>query len=329
MAGLIAVGSGLLDLLAHVPESFLDRVPGRKGGMELVDYPRLREILDALPGPPTSRAGGSAANTAAAAARLGLPCGFITMIGADPEGDAYRDGMMEAGVDARAFKRTDTGTPTGCCLSLITPDSQRTMRTFLGASSELRPEHVSARDFAGFDLAHLEGYLSFDRELMLHVLTQARQAGCRISLDLSAPEVVAASIDVLPALLERYVDIVFANEDEGAEFCGSSDEETALDALSDCCEIAALKLGARGALVRHDGETVQMPAVRVNAVDSTGAGDYWAAGFLYGLLSGWELERAGVLGARLGAEVVQVTGAFLPEKTWTELRQAARRLAKP
>ncbi|NOY79727.1 MAG: adenosine kinase [Kiritimatiellaeota bacterium] len=320
MAGLIGIGSGLLDLLAYVPESFLDRVPGRKGGMELVDHPELRRILEALPRPPERRPGGSAANTVVAAARLGLHAGFVTMIGSDPEGDAYRDGMAAAGVDTRSFKRTGEATPTGCCLSLITPDSQRTMRTFLGASAELRPVHIGEEDFAGYDLAHLEGYLLFNPDLMMHVLDRARRAGCRISLDLSAPEVVAGARELLPDLLDEFVDVVFANEDEGAEFCGSKHEDEALNALARHCEIAALKLGARGALIRRGpNETVEARALPVEAVDSTGAGDYWAAGFLYGLLSGWDLGRAAALGARLGAEVVQVTGAHLPDQTWDAL----------
>ncbi len=328
MAGLIGVGSGLLDLLAHVPESFLDQVPGRKGGMELVDHPGLRRILDALPGPPECRPGGSAANTIAAAARLGLRSGFVTMIGSDPEGDAYRDGMAAAGVDTRSFKRANDATPTGCCLSLITPDSQRTMRTFLGASAELRPEDVKKEDFDGYELAHLEGYLLFNPDLMRHVLQQARRAGCRISLDLSAPEVVAGSRELLPGLLDEFVDVVFANEDEGAEFCGSKNEDEALHALSRHSGIAALKLGDRGALIRRGaGETIAVPALQVDAVDSTGAGDYWAAGFLYGLISGWDPERAATLGARLGAEVVQVTGAHLPDKTWEAVRGLAAQLA--
>ena len=323
--GLIGVGSALVDQLAHVPESFLARVPGDKGGMELVDAAGMAALVEQLPTPPTRAPGGSAANTMVGAAHLGLKTGFLTKVGADEAVDYYRAAAASAGVDVSPFKVSQQ-TPTGCCLSLITPDSQRTMRTFPGASATLTAEDVGLADFEGYSHAHLEGYLLFDEPLFLHLLTSARAAGCCIALDLAAREVVLAARPRLPQLLERYVDIVFANEDEAAAFSGQGSELAALGKLAGLCEIAVVKLGARGALVQRGKEVAQIEAPSVRAVDSTGAGDLWAAGFLCGLLNGASLSQAGQIGAALGAAVVQVTGAVLPEDTWVQLANCTRTL---
>jgi sugar/nucleoside kinase (ribokinase family) len=142
-----------------------------------------------------------------------------------------------------------------------------------------------------------------------------------VSLDLAAPEVVMASMAILPELLRDWVDMVFANEDEAAAFCGSRDEAGGLQALGECCDLAVVKLGARGALIQHRGERVSVPARRVDALDTTGAGDLWAAGFLHSFLTGGSLQRSGELGAAVAAEVVQNIGATIPDAAWLRLRQ--------
>jgi sugar/nucleoside kinase (ribokinase family) len=319
MRRLLGVGSALVDHLALVPESFLASVPGRKGGTELVDAVTMEQMLSRLPAPPTRVPGGSAANTVVGAARLGLGSGFLTKTGVDEAGRFYRRSIAEAGVRTAEFK-TDPDQPTGRCLCLVTPDSQRTMRTHLGAAETLAPGDISPADFRGYDHVHVEGYMLFSRELMFHVLRAAAEAGCTVSLDLAAPEIVDGCRALLPDLLREYVDMVFANEDEAAAFSGSAEPQAGLVALASCCELVAVKLGARGALIRHGSETVAVPALRVQAVDTTGAGDLWAAGFLAGLLSGRDLAASGRLGARVAAAVVQVVGAVLPEATWNAIR---------
>ena len=142
-----------------------------------------------------------------------------------------------------------------------------------------------------------------------------------ICLDLSAPEVVLAAKDILPVLLRDYVHAVFANEQEAAAFCGSNDPVAGLDALAAHCPLAVLKLGRQGVRLRErGGEVIAVPACSVKAIDSTGAGDLWAAGFLYGWLRGWPLHAAAELGAKVAAAVVQVTGAVIPDDVWTALR---------
>jgi sugar/nucleoside kinase (ribokinase family) len=320
MAAVIGVGSSLVDQLSQVPDSFLAEVGGLKGGMELIDHERLQAILATLPGQASRVPGGSAANTIVGMANLGMSSGMLSKVGTDEAGEFYRRTMALPGVSTTGFK-FHPSEATGCCLSLITPDSQRTMRTFLGASATLAPEDVSPADFATYSHVHAEGYLLFNEALMRRVLESAHEAGCTVSLDLAAPEVVMASMAILPELLRDWVDMVFANEDEAAAFCGSRDEAGGLQALGECCDLAVVKLGARGALIQHRGERVSVPARRVDALDTTGAGDLWAAGFLHSFLTGGSLQRSGELGAAVAAEVVQNIGATIPDAAWLRLRQ--------
>lgn len=316
----MGVGAALLDLLAFVPEHLLARVPGAKGGMELVDASTMTGLLGLLDAPPTCVPGGSAANTVVGLARLGVPARLLCKIGADANGARYRAELEAARVDTTSLK-VSACEPTGQCLSLVTPDSQRTMRTCLGASQTLAPAEITAADFVGCTHAHVEGYLLFNRELMVHVLRTAKAAGCTVSLDLASPEVIQASRALLPGLIHDYVDMVFANEDEAATFAGVAQPVDALDRLSALCGLVAVKLGARGALVRRGTETVAVPAKVVQAVDTTGAGDLWAAGFLQGVFAGASLAEAGRRASAVAAAVVQQLGAVMPEETWRRLEQ--------
>jgi sugar/nucleoside kinase (ribokinase family) len=320
MALVLGFGSALLDQLIHVPESFVAALPGQKGGMVLVDDAERRRLLAALPATPEVAPGGSAANTVVGLARLGLPSRLLAKIGADPAGEAYRRHAAAAGVDTSSLKCA-ADLPSGTCLSLITPDGERTMRTFLGAASTLSADEVTPADLVGCTHLLTEGYMLYNRPLLQHVLRLGRAAGCRICLDLSSPEVTRASADILPALLDEYVDMVFANEAEAAVFAGTQDPASALALLARHCELAVVKLGAEGALLRQGAQTVHVPAEKVVACDTTGAGDLWAAGFLYGHLQGCSLQTAGRMGAAVAAEVVCVLGAALPTATWSRLHR--------
>lgn len=313
------VGSPVVDQVAQVPETFLASVGGEKGGMELVDADLLQRLLADLPQPPVRAPGGSAGNTAFALARLGMLSRFVGLIGNDAPGHYYRDMFSRIGGDA-AFIRTRAGLPTAQCLSLVTPDGERTMRTHLGAAAALRPGDVTPDDFKGCGHAHIEGYLLFNPDLMVHVLQSAKAAGCSTSVDLASFEVVAAAKTELPELLERYVDIVFANEEEAAVYADSDRLEVCLAQLAGSCEIAVIKCGAEGALLRRGDETCRVPAEPVDrVVDTTGAGDLWAAGFLYGLFRGQDLARSATFGAFLGAAVVQQEGAAIPGSAWDRI----------
>ena len=323
MTRIIGIGSALLDVLARVPEEFVAGLPGGKGGMVLVDAAEMGGLLARLPADATLVPGGSAANTVLGLGRLGVPGRMLAKVGRDANGELYRRNALAAGIDGVAFKE-NPAVPTGTCVSLVTPDSERTMRTNLGAAATMAPAEVTVADFAGCTHAHIEGYMLFNRELMAHILKTAKAAGCTVSLDLASYEVVQASADILPDLLSERVDMVFANEDEAAAFVGGKDEEAALSRLAELCDVAVVKLGRRGALLRRGAEKARVAAHLVDAVDTTGAGDLWAAGFLHGLFSGRSLAECGDFGAAVSAEVVQVMGASIPSDRWQALRAAAR-----
>jgi len=316
----IGVGSPIVDLLAEIPEAHLLVVGGEKGGMELVDHAAMLGHIEALPSATRTAPGGSAANTIFAMAQFDHPSAFLGKLGEDDHAALYHHEFARRGGDTSRFKRNH-GAPTAVCLSFITPDSQRTMRTFLGAAATLEPGEVSADDFRGHGHAHIEGYLAFNRGLLIAVLEAAKQAGCTISFSLGSFEVVNAAKDILPDLLERYVDMVFANEDEAEAFSGHADLERGLEALAAYCETAAITLGSEGALVRHAGQTHRAePVLADNVVDTTGAGDLWAAGFLLGHLNGHPLELSARFGAILGSLAVQRIGASLDDAGAAEAR---------
>ncbi|MFA4945684.1 MAG: adenosine kinase [Lentisphaeria bacterium] len=319
---LLGFGSALVDELVHVPEAFLGTVPGLKGGSCLAEHHEL-ESIHRRHGRPVKRApGGAAANTVRGAAELGMAAGLLAKTGEDEAGRFYREAMRQSRVAVDRLKSCPEQ-PTGRCLSLITPDSQRTMRTCLGAAASLAPAELAPADFAGYTHFYVEGYLLFNRDLLLHALGLAKAAGLQVCLDLASPEVVAAGRDILPRLLQEHVAAVFANEDEANAFAGGRGEEAGLAALAEHCPVAVVKLGRRGAWIRHGGGTVHAPAHPVQALDTTGAGDLWAAGFLHAWLHGADFATAGDFGARVAAAVVQVTGAEIPAAEWQRLRREA------
>jgi sugar/nucleoside kinase (ribokinase family) len=319
---LVGVGSPIVDVLARVPDSFLSLVGGDKGGMVLVGASDIERWMQQLDGKYVESPGGSAGNTAFAAARLGLRTTFVGKVGNDTGAAYYSRAFSELGGDSSRFKIGDIAN--GRCLSLITPDSQRTLRTDLGAAATLRPEEISVVDFQGCRHAHIEGYLLFNPALMQAVLQAAKEAGCTISLDLASFEVVQASIAQLPDILRSYVDMVFANEDEAAAYCGpdKSYEQMARE-LGLNCAVAVVKAGARGAWLCHEEKVTFAPALPgIKSVDTTGAGDFWAAGFLSGWLNDQPLEVCAERGARMGAEIVQQVGTVLSPQTWERIERA-------
>lgn len=311
----IGVGSPLVDILARVEDGFIGKTGGGKGGMVLVDSRQMGQMLADIEGDLHEAPGGSASNTAVALARLGDRVSFLGKIGDDATGEFFKASFAKMGGDTQRLKIAPVAN--GRCLSLITPDGERTMRTDLGAAMTLSPDEVSAGDFSGCRHAHIEGYLLFNRDLMRKVVDSAKAAGCTLSIDLASFEVVEASKDILPDLLKQDVTVAFANEDEARALFGGNDFEQMARQLGELCEVGVVKLGARGALICSRGKVVRVPPVRVaDVVDATGAGDYWAAGFLHGWFAGMPLELCGRYGSVLGAQIVQILGAELPEDGW-------------
>ena len=317
-AKFIGAGSPLVDVLGRVDDAFVESVGGEKGGMIMVDHNQLDSIIDALPNQEVAP-GGSASNTLIGLMKLGESGAFLGKVGRDQRGDYFVECFEKAGGSAHAFKSCES-TPTGTCISLVTPDTQRTLRTHLGAAAALTVDEVSKADFENCTHAHLEGYMLFNYDLAIKTLHAAKEAGCTVSLDLAAFEVVQANSEVLAEILDQYVDMVFANEDEAKAWCGSEDPQVALDSLSKYCDVVAVKLGPEGVWVRKGEDTVFVNSYKVEAVDTTGAGDLWASGFLYGLYNDYGLEKSAKLGAKTGSEVVQIMGAVIPEAGWDRIK---------
>jgi sugar/nucleoside kinase (ribokinase family) len=196
------------------------------------------------------------------------------------------------------------------------------MLTFLGASSETDPREMAIGLFADAVLVHIEGYLLFNETLIRAALRAARESGALVSLDCASYTVVEASKKILEELVRDYVDILLANEDEARAFTGYSDEEKAIDALAKKVDTAVVKAGKRGSYISHKGRRAKIGIMGSGAaVDTTGAGDLWASGFLYGLVNGYPLEKAGRIGAACGYEVCQVVGAQIPDEGWERIRK--------
>lgn len=319
MQKIIGVGSPVVDSIAQVEGNFIESIEGEKGGMLLVEAQELKELLQKIQTPITKAPGGSAGNTLFALARLGVSASLLGKTGNCSNGQFYRDQFQLQGGDINYLKIG--GIENGHCLSIVTPDGERTMRTHLGAAMTLSPDEVSPKDFEGCQFAHLEGYLLFNEALMDRVLKSAKAAGCQISLDLASFEVVHAASSSLPKILDEYIDIVFANEDEASAFTGIKDDYSAMVAsLNKHCDVAAVKMGALGSLVGYQGVIKKTEAVPVDAVvDTTAAGDLWAAGFLYGWMHNLAPEVCAKIGSILGAAVVQQQGSTLSDAVWTEL----------
>lgn len=310
-----------MDLLAQVPDAFLaQHVAGDKGGMVLVDSAEMARIVGLLPGEPAYATGGSAANATYNATRLGLRSTFLGKLGNDELARVYQHRFEKAGVDSSRFKAG--GQPNARCLALVTPDAQRTLRTDLGAAMTLSPAEISVEDFRGCRHAHIEGYLVFNQALAEAVLSAARAAGCTTSIDLSSFEVVNASRAWLFSQFRKGIDIVFANEDEiRALFEDQTSDYAALARkLAGQGVLAAVKVGKDGAWIARESELHRIEPVRVaNVIDTNGAGDAWAAGFLFAHLRGWSLPKCGALASLLGAETVMHVGPIIPQTHWEVL----------
>ena len=323
---ILGVGSPLVDVLVNVEDNFLANIDGEKGGMELADISVIEKILSKTSSTPNMAPGGSAANTILALTKLGVATGFLGKLGNDEQGRFYADNYKNAGGDTRQFKISDC-VRTGQCLSLVTPDSQRTMRTYLGAAVTLSPDEVTIKDIEGYSHLHVEGYtLQYRDDYIQKILKLAKKQNLIVSIDLASFEIVKEFENILPDLLKSYVDIVFCNEDEAMAYCAGNSPEDIFKELDGCCDVVALKLGKDGAVIKAGDIKVKVGADIVKAVDTTGAGDLWQAGFLYGYtrsmkLSGKLLEKAGGFGSILGAEVVQIMGACIPDERWIEIRK--------
>jgi sugar/nucleoside kinase (ribokinase family) len=266
--------------------------------------------------PHTLASGGSTANTLNGIANLGGQASFVGCVGADKYGEFFKTDMLENGIKPNLF----TGTVgTGTAITLMSPDSERTFATYLGSAIELSANHLSLKVFEGYDYFHIEGYLVQNYDLIRTAIQLAKQAGCRVSLDLASYNVVEENLPFLTEMLENYVDILFANEEEARAFCGKPAEE-ALTYFAKYADYAVVKIGKNGSLVQHKNQVEHIGTPSgIKVIDTNGAGDAYAAGFLHGVMTGMDLKSCGNLGAKLASEMVQVVGAKLSKNEWQKI----------
>lgn len=320
---ILGIGNALVDILTQIPDdSILDTLKLPKGSMHHVDAAtslHYGEILQQYGF--AMAAGGSTANTMSGAAKLGVETGYIGKVGRDERGWFFEDAMRETGVKPLMLT---TETPTGCAEAIISPDGERTFATYLGAALELSADDIKPEMFDGWDIIYVEGYLVQNHALLDKILPMAKAKGLKTALDMASFNVVEDNRDYLRQLAKDYLDIVFANEDEARAFTHLDDPKAALAELASMCEIAVVKVGAEGSFIQKDQEVVTIGPIPAKVIDTTGAGDLWAAGFMAGLVKGLSLKQCGMMGATLAANIIEVIGAKMDEKRWQKILEALK-----
>jgi len=322
MTKVLGIGNALVDLLIRLEDDrMLKELNLPKGSMTLVDA-QTKEMLSEK-----SRhlkremaSGGSAANTIHGLAKLGVETAFIGTVGKDDIGDFFKNDMLKSHIQP---KLNISDTPSGLATALISPDGERTFGTFLGAAIELSRQDLKPEDFIGYDFLHVEGYLVQNHELLETILKLASQAGLKISLDMASYNVVEENLDFLKTMVADYVDIVFANEEEARAFTGL-DPEQAIHPIAENTEVAIVKTGSKGSMVKSGDKVIVIEPLPAKVIDTTGAGDLYASGFLYGMLNNMDLKTAGRTGSLLATKVIGVLGAKITDEHWGVIHEEIR-----
>jgi sugar/nucleoside kinase (ribokinase family) len=323
----VGIGNALVDVLSHETDDFVVAHGLNRGAMQLIDTERAEQLYEAM-GPATEISGGSAANTMVGVASLGGTAAFVGRVNQDQLGAVFGHDLRAAGVEYATAPAND-GVPTGRCLIIVTPDAQRTLNTYLGASAHLGPADLDAELLSGAQVLYLEGYLWDEpdaKEAFRSAARKAHDAGNRVAFTLSDGFCVDRHRDEFLDLIEHDVDVLFGNEAEITSLYEVDDFDDALQQVYHHCEIAALTRSAKGSvIVTRDSVHVVDAHPVDHVVDTTGAGDLYAAGFLFGLTHGYDLGTAGRLGALAAAEVISHLGA----RPQTSLADLARPLLEP
>ncbi|WP_420548630.1 adenosine kinase [Curvivirga sp.] len=312
---LVGIGNALVDVLTKIEDNFLEAQNLPKGSMNLVDMDQSNSLYEQLP-PGKEASGGSAGNTMAGFAALGGKGAFIGKVAGDQFGQVFRHDLKAMGV---SFDSTDYegDYSTGKCLVLVSPDAERTMCTYLGAANDLRPEDIDEAVITGSKVVYMEGYL-YDRETAKQAFIKAAETAHKggtetlVSLSLSDPFCVDRFRSEFRDLVKNHVDILFANEDEIMSLYEVDTFGKAMDMVRQDCKLAFLTRGSKGSVVASADDILAVPAVKVDTVvDTTGAGDQYAAGALYGYTQGHSLETCARLGNMMAGEVISHYGARL------------------
>jgi sugar/nucleoside kinase (ribokinase family) len=313
----LGVGNALVDIMISLPEdSLLSDFGLPRGSMTLVDSDRSSGIYESTRVFQVDvTTGGSAANTIHGLASLGGSCGYAGKIGRDELGILFADEFNRIQVVTHLpYSSLDTGR----VMAMVSKDSERTMATYLGAAAELVPDDFSAEMMKPYDMVYVEGYLVQNHSLIETILKTAHDGGLKVAVDLSSYNIVEQNLDFLKYLVMTYVDIVFANDEEARAFTGL-EPEGALDAIAQMCDLAVVKTGKSGSLVKRGKEFCAISPVKAAAIDTTGAGDSYAAGFLYGLTRNLSLQQCGDIASLISSRAVETMGARIPESSWPGL----------
>jgi sugar/nucleoside kinase (ribokinase family) len=322
MKRILGIGNALVDILVLIDDdNLLQQYRLPKGSMQLVDGEKSEKVKKGTSHfPRTLASGGSAANTIHGLAMLGADTGFIGSIGRDDTGDFFERDMKSAGVNTLLIRRNSV---TGTAVALISQDSERTFATHLGAAIELDSEDLNPMLFDGYDILYLEGYLINNYPLIETACRLAREKGLLVALDLASYNVVESNLQSFNKIINGYVDILFANEMEAKAFTGHEPEK-AVESLSASSETVILKVGADGSWLRRGEELIRVSSTPVTVNDTTGAGDLYAAGFLYGLARGLSLEKCGLIASLMAGKVIEIVGARMSNEKFAEIKQAIK-----
>ena len=315
MKKILGIGNALVDVLLEIQnDDQIERFGLVKGGMEMIDAEKKREIHAAISHMNQKIAtGGSTSNTIYGLAKLGAKTGYIGKISNDQAGDFFKKDMVNAHINTHfLYSDIDTGIAT----TFISANGERTFATYLGAAATMTPEEIDIEVIKQYDIIHVEGYLIFNKELVLDICKKAKSCGLLISMDMASYNLVETMHDLVKELLDQYVDIIFANEEEAKAFTGKEEFE-ALEELSRYCPVAIVKLGPRGSIAKVNGQITEIAPAPGERIDTTGAGDIYASGFLYGLINNLSIEESGALASKLGAACIQTIGARISDEHFT------------
>lgn len=315
-ANVLGIGSAIVDWVIPVSEEFVSSIQGVKGGMQLLQPHEFAELYVKAGSPQTLSIGGSAANVIKGLSKLGSKTAFLGIIGDDEESELYQDAMRILDIE---FFHQKSPHPTGRSLCLITPDTKRTLRTFLGANDHLNPSVLKPSQFEQRTLVHVEGYLANREGLLAKSMQLAQDADAEISLDLGSFEYARSYRKLFLELMTNYVDLLFCNAEEASALTGKQGEAACRDLLQFCPHVIVCN-GADGGWAGNVDGVINYPAVTVKAIDTTGAGDFFTSGFLFGYLQRAPLAACAEIGAKVASEVVKVFGTDLPHETWQEIK---------
>jgi len=326
MKSILGIGNALTDILAILPDDGLLRkyhLP--LGSMQHVDMETGDRIWDDLKQIGVKYVpGGSAANTITCTSIFGMPSGYIGKIGSDELGLLFKSTMEQFGVKTTMLHSAKSS---GRCMVFITgANAERTFADYMGAALEMGPEDLKPEYFQGYDYFHIEGYLVQNQDLIARAVQMAHDAGCIISIDMASYNVVESNGAFLHNLVEKYVDIVFANESESRAFTKLQEPVDGLREIAKMCEVAIVKVGKDGSWVKSGDEEYYIPAWPATPVDGTGAGDTYAAGFLYAHSLGLPIKACCEVGSIIAAKVVEVVGTKIDVPRWRDAKAEIREL---